>query len=461
MKSEHDRDETKKNLYSMDMCHGSILPKLLAYTLPLLCSGILQLLFNAADVVVVGRYCGENSMAAVGSTTSLINLLTNLFLGLSIGSNVLVAKNFGANKKNHVQKVVHTSMALSGICGLVLTIFGLLFAKQILIWMKTPAAVLPLAVLYLRVYFIGISAVMIYNFGNAILRAVGDTKRPLYYLLFSGIINVLLNLFFVVVCHMDVAGVGLATVISECISAFLIVRCLMKEKECYQFVLKKLRMTPVFLWQILRIGIPAGIYGTVFSLSNVVIQSSVNSFGATVMAGNAAAMNLEGFVYMAMNSFSQAAVSFTGQNFGAGHIKRIGKIACYSLVCVFLTGLLMGQGVYFFGDELLSIYSDKKSVIEAGILRMSYICRTYFFCGMMDVMVGLLRGLGRSVLPTVVSMIGACGLRLLWIFTIFRIPAYHNPGMLYFSYPMSWTITFLVHLLCFGILYKKLRKEEI
>lgn len=444
--------------YAIDMCEGSILPKMLRFALPLMCSSILQLLFNAADVVVVGRFCGDNSMAAVGSTTPIINLMTNLFMGLSIGANVLVAKYYGAKEEKKVHEAVHTAVALSIFSGIVLTVIGLIFTKQILMWMNTPEDVFPLATKYLKIYFLGIVSVMLYNFCNSILRAVGDTKRPLYYLMFAGVINVVLNLFFVIVCKLDVAGVALATIISQCVSAFLIIRCLCREQAMYRLFLGKIKFYGHALRRILHIGIPSGIYGTVFSLSNVVIQSSVNSFGATVMAGNAAAMNIEGFVYMAMNAFHQTAISFVSQNYGAGKIKRIWKIAMLSQLCVIATGLALGQITVLFGGPLLGIYSSKNLVIEAGLVRLKYICGPYFLCGMMDVMVGVLRGLGRSVIPTIVSMIGACGLRLVWIFTIFAEEKYHTTRMLYLSYPLSWGITTLAHVICFLIVWRGIKR---
>lgn len=441
--------------YSIDMCSGSILPKLLKFSLPLMCSSILQLLFNAADVVVVGRFCGEHSLAAVGSTVSLINLLTNLFIGLSVGANVLVARYFGAKEEKHLHDVVHTAVALSIASGVILTVFGVVFTKQILIWMQTPEEVLDLAVTYLRIYFLGMTVTMIYNFCSAILRAVGDTKRPLYYLMYAGVINVILNLFFVIVCNLNVAGVGLATVISQCISAVLIIRCMMKEKEGYRLCLQDIRFHGRYVKKILQIGLPAGLQGTIFALSNVVIQSSVNSFGAVVMAGNAAASNIEGFVYVAMNAFHQAAVSFVGQNMGAGKFGRINKIAVRSLICVIVTGCLLGNLAVLFGHPLLSIYSSKEEVIVDGMVRLQMICGMYALCGMMDVMVGILRGLGYSVMPMIVSLIGACGLRLLWIFTIFQIPDFHTTKMLYLSYPVSWTITFMVHVICFLVVRRR------
>ncbi len=445
--------------YSIDMCNGSILPKLLKFAIPLMCSSILQLLFNAADVVVVGQCCGDNSLAAVGSTTSLINLLTNLFIGLSVGANVLVARYYGAKEKKHLHEVVHTAVALSLISGVILTIFGVIFTRQILVWMQTPEDVLDLATVYLRIYFSGMMATMLYNFCSSILRAVGDTKRPLYYLLFAGVVNVVLNLFFVIVCGMDVAGVGLATVISQFISAGLIVRCLMREQAPYRLFVRNIHLYTKYVGKILRIGLPAGLQGTVFSLSNVVIQSSINSFGSVIMAGNAAAGSVEGFVYMAMNAFHQAAVSFVSQNVGAGRFDRINKIAIRTMLCVIVTGVVMGGLTVLFGPQLLGFYSNESNVIDVGMVRLQIVCGVYFLCGMMDVMVGILRGLGYSVMPMIVSLIGACGLRLMWIFTIFQIEEYHTPLMLYMSYPVTWTITVIVHIICFFIVRKRYPKK--
>lgn len=444
--------------YSIDMCNGSILPKLLRFAIPLMCSSILQLLFNAADVVVVGQCCGDDSLAAVGSTTSLINLLTNLFIGLSVGANVLVARYYGAKEKKHLHEVVHTAVALSLISGVILTVFGVIFTKQILVWMQTPTDVLELATVYLRIYFAGMVATMLYNFCSSILRAVGDTKRPLYYLLFAGVINVVLNLFFVMVCDMDVAGVGLATVISQFISAGLIVKCLIREQASYRLFVRNIRLHTKYVGKILRIGLPAGLQGTVFSLSNVVIQSSINSFGSVVMAGNAAAGSVEGFVYMGMNAFHQAAVSFVSQNVGAGRFDRINKIALRTMLCVIATGVIMGGLTVLFGPQLLGFYSKENNVIDVGMTRLQIVCGFYFLCGMMDVMVGILRGLGYSVMPMIVSLIGACGLRLLWIFTIFQVEEYHTPLMLYLSYPVTWTITVIVHTICFFIVRKRYPK---
>ncbi len=434
-----------KKKYEMDMCSGSVFQKMLLFAIPLMCSSILQLLFNAADIVVVGRFAGDNALAAVGSNSSLINLLTNVFVGLSIGTNVLTAQYYGAKKEKDLKETVHTSILLSVCSGVILTFVGIVGAKPLLELMQAPKEVLSLAVIYLRIYFLGMTSTMVYNFGSAILRAVGDTQRPLYYLLGAGIINVILNLFFVIACHMGVAGVAAATAISQTISAGLVVRCLIKEQGGIHLDLRALRINRKKFARIVRIGLPAGFQGMVFSLSNVVIQSAVNSFGAVAVAGNSAAANIEGFVYMAMNAFYQATISFTSQNYGAREHKRIYRILFAGELYVIITGVLLGNG----------IYSPSADVVAAGLGRLKVICTLYALCGMMDVLVGALRGIGYSVVPMVVSLIGACGLRLLWIATIFQIPQYHSMRVIYISYPVTWTVTFLVHALTFWIVSRK------
>lgn len=445
--------------YEMDMCSGSILKKMLMFTLPLMLSSILQLLFNAADIVVVGRFAGDNSLAAVGSTTALINLLTNLFVGLSIGANVTAARNYGGKREEALSRTVHTAVTISIISGIILTVIGVVGTKEMLRLMSTPDEIIDLAADYLRIYFAGITATTIYNFGSALLRAIGDTKRPLYYLLAAGAVNVVLNLLFVIVFKMDVSGVALATIISESLSAFLVIRCLMRETGAIKLDLKKLRVHKAELISIIRIGLPAGFQGIVFALSNVVIQSSVNLFGNIVVAGNSAAANIEGFVYMAMNSFYQATLSFMSQNFGAGEYKRLNKILACGELCVVVVGLVLGNAAVLFGNQLLSIYSDSPEVIAAGMVRLHYISKVYFLCGIMDVLVGALRGIGYSVLPMVVSLLGACGLRLLWIATVFQIPEFHKVEVVYLSYAITWIITAGVHFLCYVIVRKKVTRK--
>lgn len=446
----------EKKKYEMDMCNGPIISKMLIFAIPLMCSSILQLLFNAADIVVVGKFAGDNSLGAVGSTTALINLLVNLFMGLSVGANVLAARDYGGNRKDELSKTVHTSMMLSIISGIILTVVGVLFSRQILILMKSPDEILPLASLYLKIYFIGMPASMAYNFGSAILRSVGDTKRPLYFLFAAGIVNVILNLIFVIVFNMDVAGVAFATIISQYISAFLVIRCLMRESEGIKLHISKLKIHKDKLMPILRVGIPAGFQGVIFSLSNVVIQSSVNIFGNIIVSGNSAAQNIEGFIYVGMNAFYQAAISFTSQNMGAGKKERVRKIAISAQILVILTGLILGLTALFSGRWLLRIYTNNPEVIEAGMKRMIVITTTYFLCGMMDVMVGIMRGLGYSIIPMIVSLVGACGLRLIWIATVFQIPQYHNVTTVYVAYPISWAITFTIHVITYIVIRQRL-----
>ena len=446
--------------YRIDICSGSIVPRLLMFTGPLVLSSVLQLLFNAADVVVVGKYAGDNSLAAVGSVGPLINLLISLFMGLSIGSNVLASCFYGSGDDVQMTRTVHTSMLVSLLSGIILAAVGVLFSTRILIWMNTPDEVLALASLYLRLYFLGMPASMIYNFGSAILRAVGDTKRPMYYLTAAGIVNVLLNLLFVIVFHMDVAGVAIATVISQIISAFLVTRCLMNEKGSMKLELRKLSIDKTTLLRIIRIGLPASFQGMLFSISNVIIQSSVNGFGATVVAGNSAAQNIEAFVYVAMNAFYQSCLSFVSANVGARKYDRINKILIRAEICVIFTGLIFGGSAYIFSYGLLSLYTDSPAVMDAGFVRMGYVSLPYFLCGMMDVMVGALRGLGYAILPMIVSLVGACGLRLLWIFTFFRTPRFHEARFLYITYPVSWTVTFLAHVVCYIIVKRKFDRQH-
>lgn len=440
---------SKTKQYEMDMCSGPILRKMLMFALPLMLSSILQLLFNAADIVVVGKFAGDNSLAAVGSNTVLINLLTNLFIGLSIGANVVAARHYGAKAWDDLRRTVHTAMLLSMLSGALLLVLGVIGAEQMLIWMQTPEEVLPLATVYLRIYFLGMISTMVYNFGSALLRAVGDTKRPLYFLLCAGIINVILNLLFVIGFQMDVMGVAIATVISETVSALLVLRCLVKEKGGIHLELRAMRIDRKKMLQILRIGLPAGFQGVVFALSNVVIQSSVNIFGNIVVAGNSAAANLEGFVYMAMNAFYQTTLSFVSQNYGAGEQKRINRIVLLGEACVIVTGTLLGNMVVFFGNDLLQIYSNNPEVIAAGMVRLHYISMIYALCGIMDVMVGALRGIGYSIMPMIVSIVGVCVLRLIWLATVFQIPEFHKIETVYLSYPVTWILTSLVYIVFF------------
>lgn len=429
------------------MCSGSLADKILMFALPLMASSLLQLLFNAADVVVVGRASGPEALAAVGSNTSLINLMINLFVGLSVGTNVVVSRDLGAGRHDNVRSSVHTAMTLALASGMAMMLFGTVMTRRLLEWMSSPTDVIDLATVYLRIYFLGMPANLVYNFGAAILRAQGDTQRPLYFLTFAGVVNVVLNLIFVIGCHLDVAGVALATIIAQYISAVLVVRCLMREQGPLHLDLKQLGLTKKVVLQIVRVGLPAGFQGVVFSLSNVVIQSSLNSFDDPVLvAGSAAGANIESFVYVTMNAFHQAAISFVGQNYGAAKCSRVDRVAWQCVCFSVLFGIVFGNLAYLFGTPLAGIYAPgKPDVVDQALVRMLYICCPYFICGVMDTLVGVLRGLGSSVIPMFTSILGACGLRLLWVAFVF--PLYRTPACLYLSYPVTWTVTALFHFL--------------
>ena len=443
-----------KKSYEINMCEGPILGKVLIFSIPLMLSGILQLLFNAADVIVVGRFAGSQSLAAVGSTSALINLLINVFMGFSVGVNVLVARYYGGRKERDVSETVHTAVTLSLVCGLILVAVGLALTRPLLELMGTPDDVIDKAVLYMQIYFIGMPANMLYNFGSAILRAVGDTKRPLYYLSAAGVVNVILNLISVIIFHMDVAGVALATIISQAISAVCVLRCLMRHESCLKIRLGELKIHKEKLMGIVKVGLPAGMQGAIFSISNVLIQSSVNSFGSIAMAGNTAAQNIEGFIYNAMVAVYQANLSFTSQNFGAGKFSWITRIMFICIGVVSVVGFSIGVLAYGAGTSLLSIYSSDPEVIAYGMTRLQIIGLTYFTCGIMDTMVGSIRGIGYSVLPMLVSLTGACLFRIIWIFTIFQWS--HTLLTLYISYPASWVLTATAHIVCFFLIRKKL-----
>ncbi len=441
--------------YDIDMCNGSIPKKMLLFALPLIFSSILQLLFNAADLIVVGNYVGEEALGAVGATGSLINLLTNLFLGLSVGANVLVARYVGSGKDRDVEETVHTSLLISAGSGVVLAVIGFFYAKPLLILMNTPENLVDMSALYMRIYFLGMPIMMVYNFGSAILRAIGDTRRPLYYLTFSGCINVIMNLIFVLVLGRNVDGVAYATVLSQLIAAILVIRNLMNQPNACRFSFRKLRITPAKLGAIARIGIPAGVQGCIFSLSNVLIQSSINPFGDLAVAGNSAGSNIEGFIYVSMNAFHHTTLSFVGQNYGAGKYDRIRKVLLWGLGFVFLFGAGLDGIALLLKKPLVGIYTDDAAAIQYGCDRISVICLLYFTCGMMDVLVGALRGVGFSMLPTIVSLVGVCGFRITWIYTYFR--SHHSLKVLYASYPISWIITALLHSVIYLIWQRKNR----
>ena len=443
------------------LTEGPLAKQILLVSLPLALSNLLQVLFNMSDVAVVGRFAGSTALGAVGSTSIFVTLFTGFLIGLSNGINVLVARFYGARHPNDVHDTVHSALIVSLIAGVILLVVGLLGSPAMLRLLNTKEDLLPGAILYLRVYFLGMPALALYNFGNAVFSAIGETKKPLYILSFAGVLNILLNLFFVIVCNLDVAGVALATIISQTVSACMVTRMLMKEEGALHLDLHHLGFHMGALKQILLIGLPAGLQSTVFSLSNVVIQSAVNSFGSIVVAGNSAASNLEGFVYTAMNAFAQAAVTFTSQNMGARRYDNLDRVMRNCLLCVTVVGLFLGCGAYFGGEVLLHFYSTDEAVVAAGLSRMQIICTAYFLCGIMDTLASCLRGRGYSVLPMIVSLVGSCLLRLVWIATIFRM--FRSTGTLYISYPISWALTAGVHLICLLVVRKKMNdqlKEE-
>ena len=441
------------------MLEGPLFPSIVRYTVPIILTSLLQLLFNAADLVVVGRFCGSVSVAAVGSTGSLTNLMVNFFIGLSVGAGVCVAHGLGSREETVVHNTVHTALLTAILSGLFLTVVGVTLSKAFLRMMGTPNTVLPLSAVYMRIYFGGITFSMVYNFCAAILRAAGDTKSPLLYLSIAGVVNVILNIFFVTALHMNVAGVALATTISQGISAVLVTRALMKRTDACRLNLRKLRFHSAQLSKMLRIGLPAGIQSSLFSISNVLIQSSINSFGDVFMSGSAASSNIEGFVYVSINAFSQTAVNFVGQNAGARKYRRVHQTLWVCLGCVTVVGLVLGFAAWAFGRQLLGIYiTDSPQAIEYGMVRLAFICLPYFLCGLMDVSTGALRGLGASVAPMLICILGVCGLRIFWICTIFRV--FHTPQCLFFSYTVSWLLTFLCQMVAYGIVCRKIPKEN-
>lgn len=444
---------------SVDMLHGPLFSGIIQYTVPIILSSVLQLLFNAADLVVVGQFCGSISVGAVSATGAVTNLIINLFVGLSVGAGVCVAHGLGGRQDEVVHRTVHTAIPVALLSGLFLTAVGVVFAEPLLRMMKTTESVLPLSVQYMQIYFAGMTFTVLYNFCASILRAAGDTRNPLVFLTVAGVINVILNVIFVTQFHMNVAGVALATIISQAVSAILVLIALMRRKDACRFFLKRMRIYKEQLVKMIRIGLPAGIQGSMFSISNVIIQSSVNSFGNdALIAGNGAAGNIEGFVYMSLNAFHQTAVNYIGQNAGAQKYSRIKKIFGVCIGCVTAVGVTLGLLTFAAGPFLLKFYiTDSAEAIRYGVIRLFCICVPYFVCGMMDVATGALRGLGASFLPMVVTILGVCGLRIAWIATIFQMPQYHTPQCLYLSYLISWTLTFLVQLVLF---YRVLRKKE-
>lgn len=446
--------------HQLDLTQGPILARLLQFSVPIILSGLLQLLFNAADIVVVGKFAGDEALAAVGSTSSLIHLLVNLFVGLATGTNVVAASFFGAKNTKAIHETVHTAVLLSLVSGIFMTVIGICFTRGILVLMKAPGNVLELSSIYLKIYFGGITASMVYNFGSALLRAKGDTQRPLFILLSAGLLNFLLNLLFVIAFKMSVAGVGIATVISQTLAAVCIIIILCKENDDFKLNLKELSFNASILGKIIKIGVPAGFQGIMFSFSNVIIQSSINSFGPYVIAGSSASSNIENFVYLSMNGFAQGTLTFTSQNFGAGRLDRIKKTVWIALPVVFAIGVVLGYSAILLSPYLFPVFSKTPETIAAGSERLFIICSTYFLCGIMDVIGYMIRGIGHSLLPMIISMIGACGFRIIWLLTIFQMEQFHKTSMIYITYPLSWILTFAVELVCFIVIFGKICRKN-
>ena len=439
------------------MCNGTIMDKLITFAIPLMLSSVLQLMFNAVDIIVVGRFSGSQALAAVGSTTALINIFVNLFIGISLGANVLAARFYALEMKKEMSETVHTSITFALISGLVVAVLGVALARFALEIMATPDDVINKSVLYMRIYFCGMPFFMLYNYGAAVLRAVGDTKRPLLFLVISGVTNAVLNLFLVIVFHLDVAGVGIATVISQCISCILVLRCLHHTESSYQLRFSKLCFKTKYLRQIFAVGVPAGIQSTVINLSNAMLQSSVNSFGSIAMAGYTAANNIIGFLYVSVNSVTQACMSFTSQNFGVKKWKRMDKVLIDCIILSVSVALILGSSAYLLGPKLLHIYSKQEDVIACGMEIMAYTTITYFLCGLMDLFPGALRGMGHSTVPMILSIIGTVGMRIIWIYLLF--PEHRSLTFLFLSYPVSWIATILMQVVCFWFVRKKIHRE--
>ena len=443
----------KKNKYEIDMCNGTIMDKLISFSVPLILSGILQLLFNAVDIIVVGRFSGSQALAAVGSTTALINIFTNLFIGISLGANVLAARFYAAQKDKEMSETVHTAIMLALISGVVMLFVGIFFARGALELMGTPDDVIGQSTLYMRIYFAGMPFFMLYNYGAAILRAVGDTKRPLLFLIVSGVVNACLNLFLVIAFHLGVAGVAIATVTAQGISCALVLRCLQRSQASYQLRFRDLKIRGCYVQQIFQVGLPAGIQSTVINFSNALLQSSINSFGSIAMAGYTAANNLFGFLYVSTNSITQACMSFTSQNYGVGKWKRMDRVLFDCIILSVAVMLILGGGMYFFGPEVLKIYTTNPRVISCGMEVLTYTTLTYFLCGIMDLLPGALRGMGYSSVPMILSIIGTVGTRIVWIFGIF--PNHRSLDILFISYPVSWMITIVLQVICFYFVRRK------
>lgn len=446
----------KNNKYEIDMCNGTIMDKLISFALPLMISGMLQLMFNAVDIIVVGRFTGSQALAAVGSTTALICTFTNLFIGVSLGANVLAARFYASGKTKEMSETVHTAILLALISGIAMSVIGILCARESLVLIATPDDIIGQAALYLRIYFLGMPFFMLYNYGAAILRAVGDTKRPLMYLIAAGTANAVLDLILVIIFKMGVAGVAIGTITSQFISCVLVIRCLCKTDAIYKLYISKLRIKKYYLIQILKVGLPAGIQSTVINFSNVLLQSSVNSFGEIAMAGYTAANNILGFLYVSVNSVTQACMSFTSQNYGVRKFKRMDKVLANCAILSIIVSVVIGGGSYLLGHQILGIYTKQEDVIQCGMEILSISTIPYFLCGLMDMIPGSMRGVGYSAVPMILSIIGTVGTRLVWIYGVF--PVHRSLYVLFMSYPVSWGLTIVMQAICLVFVRRKIRK---
>ena len=442
----------------VNMLEGPLLGPIFLFAMPLFITSVLQLAFNAVDIIVVGKFTGHHALAAVGATGPVINLLVTMFMGISIGASVIMGQNVGARDFKNAQDTLHTAIGISILGGILVIFAGIFTAMPLLRLMQTPPEVIELSGEYLKIYYIGMPGFMVYNFGSALLRAIGDSRRPMYFLTISGIFNVICNLIFVIVFKMGVAGVAIATTISQYIAAALIVASLLKADGYMKLFIDKIRISKDKALGMMKIGLPAGFQGALFSISNILIQSGINSFGSVVMAGNTAAGNLEGFVYMGMNAVYQTSLSFTSQNMGAKQYDRVKKIFWTCVRVVIVVGLVLGVGAWLLGDKLLRLYTDEPEVIKYGVERLGVVSATYFLCGIMDTMVGGLRGMGYSITPMIISLTAVCILRMIWIATIFQ--SIHTPDILYLSYPVSWTVAAIGNYVNYLYAMKKLDKMK-
>ena len=447
----------EKNKFEIDMCNGPIMSKLISFSVPLILSGMLQLMFNAVDIIVVGQFSGSTSLAAVGSTTALINVFVNLFMGISLGANVVSARCYAMGRREEMSKTVHTAITIALVSGIIMAVIGVIFAKGALLLMGTPENVINLSTLYMRIYFLGMPFFMLYNYGAAILRAVGDTKRPLIFLVISGCINAGINMLLVIVFDMGVAGVAIGTVILQFVSCALVINCLYRTKSSYQLRFSKLKIEKDYMIQIFQVGVPAGIQSTVINFSNALLQSSVNSFGSVAMAGYTAANNVLGFLYVSVNSITQACMSFTSQNYAVGKHKRMDRVLIDCIVLSISVALILGGGAYLFGTYILNIYTSDADVIKCGLEILSITTVPYFFCGIMDLFPGALRGMGYSTIPMILSIIGTVGIRILWIFVFF--PMHRSLYFLFISYPGSWIATIVMQVICYMLVRKKIASQ--